>query len=154
MDPRLEASVIEPRVTITKSFLPTSTSLGETAPRADDAFYSLAVSLLRKDKIGNAGVQLESYPALLKPFLERTDHGVVLVEDRAHDPLEMVESGDHVRKPQQIASELDGAMPGLERETLCTTSTRNSSERMKHRTRRRWCSCRAFPPVPPPRAPE
>ena len=26
----------------------------------------------------------------------------------------MVESGDHVRKPKQIASELDSAMPGLE----------------------------------------
>ena len=39
---------------------------------------------------------------------------IILIVDRAHDPLQAVEAADQVSKANEIAFELDRAMPGLE----------------------------------------
>ena len=101
MEPRLEASVIEPRVTMTKSVVVDLDLVGKAAALVQDAIHTLLAGFLPQDKIGDASIQLELHLALRQPLLKRPDHRVVLVVDRAHDPVQPVEAGDHVREPQQ-----------------------------------------------------
>ena len=82
----------------------------------DDALHHHMALRFAEAQIGDLSVHLKHHAALIEPFVQRADHRIELVVGRPHDAFEPVEAGDHVGEADEIAFELDSAVPGLEGE--------------------------------------
>ena len=114
--PRLDASVIEPSVTITRSLGAERDLARFSVALKIDARRPRLAGLLAQAEIRDPRVQRETHAARVKPFVQRPDHGIVLVVDRPHDAFETVEARDHMGEAHEIALEFDRAVPGLKGE--------------------------------------
>ena len=66
-------------------------------------------------EVGDGAATLKIHAAVLQPGLKRADHRVVLIVDRALDAGERFDAAELLDEAVQVALELDGAVPGLER---------------------------------------
>src|SRR5208283_4678049 len=80
----------------------------------DDLLDRLDAGRVEHDEVCHPRVHLKHDASPIEPFAQRPRERIILIVDRAHDPLQAVETADHVSKANKIAVELDRAVPGLE----------------------------------------
>jgi hypothetical protein len=82
---------------------------------ADDTRDPVQLAAFVIAQIDDARVGAKSHAVLVEPLAQRPHHRVVLVVDRTHDAVQLVEARRHMREAQQVAAEFDRAMPRLKR---------------------------------------
>ena len=67
--------------------------------------------------VGHNGFCNEADALVVEPFRKRPHHRVILIIVGSHDALKAIEPLHHVHEAHEVALHLDGAVPGLERES-------------------------------------
>ena len=97
-------------------FIPDRDLAGFAGPVIGDARDPQLAVLLAQPQIRDAGIELDLDVPRLEPLLQGPHHGVILIVDRAHDPVQAIKAVDHVGETNEIALEFDGAVPRLKGE--------------------------------------
>ena len=117
IEPRLESAVIEPMVTMTRSRLADLDLARPAVAQATDAPHGLRTAVAgREVQIGHLDARLEPHALGLEPSDHRADDRVVAAVAGRLDDLHRLEIRKQPQEAQQVAPQLDGAVPRFEAE--------------------------------------
>jgi hypothetical protein len=116
IEPRLEASVMEPFCKKTRSPSFTAITSAFALPQTMDGGHDELAVLGLVLKVGHLAIRDQTDALGFEPGLQREDQGVILVVDGSLDARERFNAGKLEHEAVQVTLELNGAVPGLEGE--------------------------------------